>query len=148
MRESSGLHSWAYLVGHIRSLLHRCGLALNESESKVVSFSRQEMKMGVREGTFSLLGFYFYPVKSRKGNIVPMLQSDPKRMRKKLQVDINYFGVSHNSHRLSTFIFRSIQIVFKQLNRRSQRKSYNWNQINAFLKQFRVPKPAIKHRLW
>ena len=133
------------------------------------------MQRGRRQGTFSFLGFQFYIGKSRKENLVPKLQTDPKRLRKKLQSikewcasvlhrrklrevwpifqlklqgHINYFGVSFNMPRLSTFVFRSVQIVFKQVNRRSQNKSYNWAQFNMFLQQFGVPKPSITHPLW
>jgi len=44
---------------------------------------------------------------------------------------------------LKSYHSQALRIVFKWLNRRSQRKSYNWNGFNELLKQFRIPRPRI-----
>ena len=55
----------------------------------------------------------------------------------------NYYGVSGNMDMLKGFYNQVCRIVFKWLNRRSQRKSYNWNGFNELLKQFEIPQPRI-----
>jgi hypothetical protein len=44
----------------------------------------------------------------------------------KLRGHIQYYGVSYNSKGVNQFRVQAIQIMFKWLNRRSQRKSFNW----------------------
>jgi hypothetical protein len=44
---------------------------------------------------------------------------------------------------LKSFYNLACRIVFKWLNRRSQRKSYNWRGFSEFLVQFNIPRPRI-----
>lgn len=159
----------------LKHRLEHCGLRLNEDKSKVVKFSKEELSKGIQQGVFCFLGFQFYLGKSRRGNTIPRLQTDPKRLRKKLesikdwctktsrrhkllefwpticaklQGHINYFGVSLNLRRLASFIFLSTRIVFKILNRRSQRKSFTWEKFNLFLARNGCPKARITYSLW
>jgi len=53
------------------------------------------------------------------------------------------YGVSGNIDMLCSFYYHACHIVFKWLNRRSQRKSYNWRGIAELLKQFSVPRQRI-----
>lgn len=61
----------------------------------------------------------------------------------KLLGHFNYYGVSGNMDMLKSYYSQARRIVFKWLNRRSQRKSYNWNGFNELLKQFKIPQPRI-----
>jgi hypothetical protein len=63
--------------------------------------------------------------------------------RQKLQGHWNYYGVCGNSSSMNTFLWEANKIVFKWLNRRSQRKSYNWEGFRNMLEHFRIPKPKI-----
>ena len=47
-------------------------------------------------------------------------------LRRKLQGHWNYYGVIGNSKRLWAFAHHAKRLVFKWLNRRSQRKSFTW----------------------
>ena len=47
----------------------------------------------------------------------------------KLQGHIRYFGVSFNLAWVEKFIQLATRILFKWLNRRSQRKSFTWEQL-------------------
>lgn len=38
---------------------------------------------------------------------------------------------------------KSESFIFKWLNRRSQRKSYNWRGFSELLSQFKIPQPWI-----
>ena len=65
-------------------------------------------------------------------------------VKKKLTGHYNYFGITDNYHMIQKFYYRSIQILFKWLNRRSQRKSYTWEEFLQMIKQYEIPKPYIR----
>jgi RNA-directed DNA polymerase len=146
-------------------------LQLNEEKTKLVSFCDENK----REGRFDFLGFTFYWGKSRYGKIIPMVKTARKRMNSKLkgitqwikerrnkckmkiiwqelklkiEGHIRYYGVSFNMHGISTFIYSVKCIIFKWLNRRSQRKSFNWDKFAAFITLNPLPKARICHKLF
>ncbi|MCF6158219.1 MAG: hypothetical protein E3K32_06550 [wastewater metagenome] len=125
---------------------------------------------GKKVKTFDFLGFTHYMGKSRKGTVKPGRKTIGKRMRKSLIVlnerlrklrnilsfqeqhkhlcrvlngYYNYYGFAGNSLALSNFSYRVRRLWFKWLNRRSQRKSFNWNKFNLLLKRHPLPKPRI-----
>jgi RNA-directed DNA polymerase len=53
---------------------------------------------------------------------------------------INYFAVSDNAKRISQFIYTVSKILFKWLNRRSQRRSYIWDEFAQLLERIEFPK--------
>jgi RNA-directed DNA polymerase len=57
----------------------------------------------------------------------------------KLRGHVNYYGVSHNSENVSKFLSEAKKIVFKWLNRRSQRKSCNWRGPSVMIAHFNIP---------
>lgn len=150
-------------------------LKLNEAKTKVVRFSQKEYARGVKQETFNILGFTFYIGQSRRGVAIPKLKTDSKRLRSKLKKfnrwmkenrnkyrlieiwkriyaavrgHINYYGVSFNTRNLQNFIWRVERIAFKWLNRRSQKKSFNWEQFKLFLKSNPLPAARISHKLF
>lgn len=155
--------------------LNRYGLKLNEEKTKLVSFSKSRFRQGEKQGTFGFLGFTFYLAKSRKGIYVPKVRTDRKRMRSKLkkvsewarkvrnraatrdiwkvfcvklQGHIRYYGVSDNSRQVENFVMKAIRILFKWLNRRSQRKSFTWESFNVYMKMLPPPKVIVYHALY
>ena len=66
-----------------------------------------------------------------------------KQLNSKLRGNINYYGLIGNYPSLKLFFQLAKQILFKWLNRRSQRKSLNWEEFNKLWKRFQVPKPRI-----
>ena len=155
--------------------LARFGLELNSEKTKVVSFSRSAANKGRRQGTFSFLGFTFYLGKSAKGTLIPKVKTERKRLRAKLkrvkiwilrvrsmlklpaiwkifraklQGHLGYYGVSFNTVEVQRFFSMATRIVFKWLNRRSQRKSFTWDKFNKFLTANPLPKVRVVHRLY
>ena len=61
---------------------------------------------------------------------------------------MQYYGVSFNSKEVETFIWKAERIVFKWLNRRSQRKSFTWDKYMLFIKKYPLPKAKVCHRLF
>ena len=155
--------------------LAKFNLSLNEEKTKLVSFSKVQTRKGVKQGVFDFLGFTFYLGRSRKGNVVPKVKTSGIRLRSKLTKvnlwarrvrnrarlpdiwktfqaklagHIRYYGVSFNAKRLEKFLYQATRILFKWLNRRSQRKSFSWDQFNCFMQTFPLPQVRIYHRLY
>ena len=55
----------------------------------------------------------------------------------------NYYGFAGNAATLNKFAYAVKRMWFKWLNRRSQRKSFNWEEFKERLKRFPLPKPRI-----
>ncbi|OGW15323.1 MAG: hypothetical protein A3G93_02245 [Nitrospinae bacterium RIFCSPLOWO2_12_FULL_45_22] len=55
----------------------------------------------------------------------------------------NYFGFAGNYATLNKFVYAIKRMWFKWLNRRSQRKSFNWAEFEALLLRYPLPKPRI-----
>lgn len=155
--------------------LTKYGLKMNEEKTKLVTFSKQKQQKGVDQETFDFLGFTFYLGKCRKGYYLVKLKTNSKRLRSKLKKvndwartirnkiplkqimkiaasklrgHVQYYGVSYNYVGVSKFIYTMKRILFKWLNRRSQRKSFIWEQFQKLLDKIQFPKSKICHRLF
>jgi len=67
---------------------------------------------------------------------------------KKLEGHYQYYGITDNSPSLSKYSYRAVHLLFKWLNRRSQRKSYSWERFNDLLKVFPLAKPHISVNIY
>ena len=130
---------------------------------------------GTKPGTFDFLGFTHICGTSRWGNFKVEVKTIGKRLISKLSMlnewfkrkrntlklkdlwkilctkvrgHYEYYGVSGNSRSLGEYGYIVKCISFKWLNRRSQKKSFTWNQFNQFVKLNPLPKPKIKHSLY
>lgn len=66
----------------------------------------------------------------------------------KLRGHIQYYEVSHNYASVDEFVMRAKRILFKWLRRRSQRKSFNWDQFQKYLLRENFPETKICHKLF
>jgi group II intron reverse transcriptase/maturase len=66
----------------------------------------------------------------------------------KLRGHYQYYGISGNYQGIYRYYRCAKKIAFKWLNRRSQRKSFNWKQFYKYLEKYALPKPHITHRLY
>ena len=155
--------------------LEKFKLELNEEKTKQVPFDKRLIAQGIEQGTFDFLGFTFYWGKAKSGRIIPKLKTKAKTIRSKLNKvkewikkvkdkiplkqiwktftaklrgHVNYYGVSHNAEQVSTFLNGAKRIVFKWLNRRSQRKSFTWEQFAKYMKTHPLPTVKIVHKLF
>ena len=155
--------------------LAKYGLKMNEDKTKLVKFSRRQQRQGTKQETFDFLGFTFYLGKSLKGFYLVKLKTVGKRFNAKLKKTndwarsirnktslkqiikvaaskvrghIQYYGVSHNFKTVSSFVFKVTGVLFKWLNRRSQRKSFNWEQFKKYLDSVNFPKAKVCHKLF
>jgi RNA-directed DNA polymerase len=150
-------------------------LKINEDKTKMVKFSKSGYEQENKSGTFDYLGFTYYWGRSRQGAAIPKVKSSGKRLRSKLkrvnewakmfrnkhltlnlwelfcrkiEGHIRYFGVSFNIAGVKQFIHRATRIMFKWLNRRSQKKSLTWEKFAMFMQRHPLPKAKIWHPLW
>lgn len=155
--------------------LQKYGLKMNEDKTKLVQFSLRKQKRGIEQETFDFLGFTFYIGKARKGYYVIKVKTIGKRLRSKLKKvnewarsirnkltlkqiielaaaklrgHIQYYGVSHNYAAVGHFVFKVKRALLKWLNRRSQRKSFNWEKFLEFLRRVKFPEAKICHKLF
>jgi len=150
-------------------------LVLNEEKTKMVDFSRAKAQKGIPQGTFNFLGFTFYWGKSRQGKIIPKLKTSSKTIDNKLEKvkiwikdirskarmkeiwgtfcakirgHIQYYGVTFNSKQIQKFTYEATGMVFKWLNRRSQKKSFTWEKFEKFMERHPLPRAVICHCLF
>ena len=155
--------------------LEKFRLQLNEEKTKLVSFDRKQASKGLEQGTFDFLGFTFYISKSRKGVLIPKVRTRAKTIRTKLKKvtvwakqvrnmyplkqiwriftaklrgHIQYYGVSFNSDWVEKFLRQAVRIMFKWLNRRSQRKSFTWERFKLFIQANPLPPVRVVHCLF
>jgi group II intron reverse transcriptase/maturase len=153
--------------------LAKFGLELAEEKSALVKFNRWEPESS---GRFTFLGFDFYWGKSRhnskywrvrrtttakkfraglaslkdwikKSRSVPLSELTAT-LGRKLQGYWNYYGVIGNSERLWNFAWHAKRLVFKWLNRRSQRRSFTWARFAEAWERWGIPSPRIVEKPW
>jgi hypothetical protein len=69
------------------------------------------------------------------------------RARIRVTGHMNYFAVTDNSDKCSSYVYHATKILFKWINRKSQRRSYTWERFNQALEWFGWPKPSIRKDL-
>lgn len=144
---------------------------LNEEKTKLVDFR----KIPGKRASFDFLGFTHYLGRSKNGRIIPKLKTIGKRMRLKLKRvnewartvknkmklaeiwklfclklrgHINYYGVSYNIRQVQIFIMKATRILFKWLNRRSQKKSFSWKKFQLYIDEHPLPAAKVYHKLF
>lgn len=155
--------------------LEKYGMKANAEKTKLIPFSKKRANERQRQGTFDFLGFTFYLGLSQKGRHTPRVKTSGKRFRSKLkklnqwmkdnrsryrQDDIwrrlklslsghfNYYGVSLNVNSLVRFKRMALKIVFKWLNRRSQKRSMTWSQFALYIESHPLPSPKVYRQLF
>jgi RNA-directed DNA polymerase len=146
--------------------LGKFDLELSPDKTRIISFSKFRMHENAR---FDFLGFEFRWGYDRKRR--PHIKKRTSRhklhnsivsltvwcrehrnlpvweifmeLNSKLRGYYNHYGVIGNSKSLREFFYHANRILFKWLNRRSERKSYNWAGYNELAKQFNLLRPRI-----
>ena len=71
-----------------------------------------------------------------------------RELNAKLRGYYNYYGVIGNFESLDAFLYQVKRLLYKWLNRRSQRKSYSWRGFGQVLDHFQLEKPRITERAY
>lgn len=138
-------------------------------------FARENAyRKGKKPGEFDFLGFTFYCGKTRYGAFKVKRKSSRKKLRQSLATftdwirryrgllptgellrrarvrvkgHLNYYAVTDNTKRCDLFMHLIRRILFKWLNRRSQRKSYTWDGFLQALRHVGWPHVRIRVNL-
>lgn len=135
---------------------------------------RQRRKQG-KPATFTFLGFTHYCDTTRNGRFTvrhktskDKYRSSVKRLKdwmrsmknqrplpelwktlaQKLKGHYQYYGITGNSRRLKAFRNDAENLAYKWLNRRSQKRSWDWAGFHAYLKHHPLPEPKIMVALY
>jgi RNA-directed DNA polymerase len=145
--------------------LEKFGLAVAEKKTRKMRFSRFRKD---ESESFDFLGFEYRWTLSRNGKDIISLRTSGKKLRNavqdltqwlqkhqnkrlkwvlgmvkaKLRGLYNYFGVIGNSARLREMYILYCRTLYRLLNRRSQRKSFNWKTFTFILRFHGV----VRHR--
>lgn len=149
------------------------GMSLEENKTRLIEFGRYAEERCRKEGkkpeTFTYLGFTHYCSKSRNGKFRVKRKTSRKKFAKKckeihrqiksmrtkrvkeivkklneiLAGYYHYYGITDNIEKLSEFRYRMMKSLYYWLNRRSQKKSYNWDGFNEMLKSTPLISPRI-----
>ena len=125
--------------------------------------------------TFNFLGFTHYVDTTRNGFFKVGRKTDRKKMAAKLKEmslwlknirnrvpvrewwtilkakllgHFRYYGMSGNSRSIMNFYYRVRRLVFKWINRRSQKKCMDWAAFSLYEKRHELPRPRIYHNLY
>ena len=151
------------------------GLSLEEDKSRLIEFGRfaEEncAKKGTKPETFTFLGFTHYCSKGRNGKFRVKRKTSRKKFSKKLKEvhrkigemrtmktkaivrKINeilvgyfhYYGITDNTRSIKSFRYEVMKSLSYWLNRRSQKKSYNW--VN-FLRMLDMCHPLAEAKIY
>ncbi len=148
----------------LEARLAKFGLKLSPTKTRRLAFSRE----GGGERSFDFLGFEFrwnrdrqrrphlkrrtarkslrrslarFTQWCREGRHTPITRL-VRKVRQKLAGYYRYFGIYDNTRSLWRFYYEAMRILQKWLNRRSDRRSYNWAGFAALVEDFQIPRPA------
>ena len=128
----------------------------------------------IRFKTFDFLGFTFYSGRTTTGRPWIMPKTSSKKFRQKLKEmkiwlynnkekklgkpmympniklvgHYRYYGISFNSRMISNFKQQVRELLYKVLNRRSEKKSYTREGFVEMMKYYTLAKPKIYHSLF
>lgn len=130
-------------------------------------FARERAsKKGQRTGTFTFLGFQHYCGRTQRGGFKLKRRTCAKKLRASLQRfehwvrrargwlrkgellrrartrvlgHIRYYGITDNDQQVGAYVYWANRMLFKWVNRKSQRRSYNWEGFRAVLGRLNWP---------
>ena len=131
-------------------------------------------KRGEKPKEFTFLGFTHYCGKTKKGHFKVKRRTSRKKMAQSLNKfagwvrkarsvlrkgkmleaakvrvhgHLNYYAITDNSAQCKNYVYHVEHLLFKWLNRKSQRKAYTWPQFAQALKWVDWPTPRIRKDL-
>jgi len=138
-------------------------------------FARERAyKRGEKPKEFTFLGFTHYGGKTREGYFKVKRRTSRKKLGQSLAKftdwakrvrnvlkkgemlrqarirvlgHLSYYAITDNLERCSYYAYRATQILFKWLNRKSQRRAYTWASFNKALAWVEWPKVRVRKDL-
>ena len=138
-------------------------------------FARKNARtQGEKPKEFTFLGFTHYSGKTREGHFKVKRRTSHKKFglslskfkdwakkarsvlsigeliraaRVRVLGHLSYYAITDNAKRCSNYVYRATRILYKWLNRKSQRKAYNWGQFRQVLSLLDWPAVTIRKDL-
>ncbi len=138
-------------------------------------FARESAyKRGKKPKEFTFLGFTHYCGKTKRGYFRVKRRTSRKKLSQSLHKfadwargarcglrkgemqrqakaritgHLNYYAITDNSEQCGDYVYHATRILFKWLNRKSQRKAYTWEGFTQVLSWMGWPKPSIRKDL-
>ena len=138
-------------------------------------FARQDaQKRGEKPKDFTFLGFKHYCGKTKDGYFKVTRRTSRKKLGQSLRKftdwarkarhvlrkgemlrqargrvigHLSYYAITDNLERCSYYVYRATRILFKWLNRKSQRKAYTWENFKQALAWVNWPTPRVRKDL-
>ena len=138
-------------------------------------FARENARRrGEKPKEFTFLGFTHYCGKTRGGYFKVKRRTSRKKLgqslskfkdwarkvrsvlntgemiraaRQRVIGHLNYYAITDNAKRCGNYVYRATRLLYKWLNRRSQRKTYNWEQFRQVLSLLDWPAVTIRKDL-
>ncbi len=131
-------------------------------------------KKGRKPKEFTFLGFTHYSGKTKNGYFKVKRRTSRKKLnqsiteftmwaksartvlskgqmlrkaKQKLQGHLGYYAITDNSEKCSTYHYHVTRILFKWINRKSQRRAYTWPGYRRALRCVGWPRPVIRKNL-
>jgi group II intron reverse transcriptase/maturase len=122
---------------------------------------------------FDFLGFTHYCSQSREGKFTVKRKTSKKKYKAKVKAftmwikrvrsqetihrifeivklklngHYNFYGITFNMRMMNKYNYKITKLLYKWLNRRSQRKSFAWEDFEKYLEINPLPRPVIRHR--
>jgi RNA-directed DNA polymerase len=127
-------------------------------------------KEGKKPETFNFLGFTLYCDTGRDGKFKVGYKTERKKFNTKIKEmykwlkavcykakiqewwqifcskmrgHYQYYGISSNCYSINKFRYIIIKLLYRCLNSRSQRRSFTWVKLKAYINRYGLPKPKI-----
>ena len=138
-------------------------------------FARENaQKRGQKPDEFTFLGFTHYCGKTRKGKFKVKRRTSKKKFRlglqnyttwaketrnkltkgqmlrrgkSKIEGHLGYYAITDNLETCSQYAYQATRILFKWLNRKSQRRAYTWKRFNDAIRWIGWPRLRIRNDL-
>lgn len=125
--------------------------------------------------TFDFLGFTHYCTNTRDGRFMVRVKTSKKRVNRasiamnrwlksvrnlitikeiwqiialKLTGHYNYYGISGNFESINRYYHKTCYLAFKWMNRRSRKKSWNWEGFHRYLSVYPLPRPKLTYAVY
>ena len=160
-------------LDELKERLAKFGLQVAEDKTRLLEFGRKayyrSRTSDTKANSFNFLGFTHYWKSSRQGKFImghktskdnlrrklsdmkswiKAMRTKPQilwfdTLKRKLSGHYNYFGISGNYRCLCQYYTQVVRLLYKWLNRRSQKRSFNWQEFHGFLQMNPLPQPRI-----
>jgi RNA-directed DNA polymerase len=158
----------------LKNRLCKFNLEIAEDKTKIIPFGKfaenYKKDGNGKPPTFDFLGFTHYCSKGQHGKFRVKRKTSRKKFQAKLRQSkewlktnrhestqiimdrfirslkgyYNYYCITDNTPHVNNFKDKIRSLLFKWLNKRSQKKSFNWEKFQLFLNKNPLPTPRVK----